>query len=73
MRITKKEKALLYFHGYQYDVVVRHYITISYNDTENILKVHDKMLDHCTFVLKRVTRRIKLFNRYIYFNTVYGG
>lgn len=72
-KLTKKEKVLYMQHGKKWDIVIKHYITISSHDTENIFKVHDKILDSGLIILKRVTKRIKIFNSYIYFNTVYGG
>ena len=73
MKLTKKEIKLYTYHKRQCSIVIKHYITISGHDTENILKVHDKMLDHCDIIIERKTYRIRLFNNYIYFNTVYGG
>ena len=72
-KLTKKEKVLYMYHGKKCDIVIKHYITISSHDTENILKIHDKMLDHCDIIIERKTYRIRLFNNYIYFNTIYGG
>ena len=72
-KLTKKEIKLYMMYGKKWDIVIKHYITVSSHDTENILKVHSKSIDSGLVVLKRVTKRIKVFNRYIYFNTVYGG
>ena len=72
-KLTKKEIKLYQMYGKKWDIVIKHYITISTHDGQNILKVHGKMIDQGLVVLKRVTKIIKIFNRYIYFNTVYGG
>lgn len=72
-KLTKKETKLYMQHGKIWDIVIKHYITISTHDGQNIIKVHGKSIDSGLVVLKRVTKRIKIFNRYIYFNTVYGG
>lgn len=69
----RKETKLYLQHGYKWDIYIKYYITISESDTENILKIHGKSVDSGLVVLKRITKRIKIFNRYIYFNTVYGG
>ena len=72
-KLTKKEFKLYIHSKKACTMIIRHYITLSTHDTENILKVHDKMLDHCDIIISRKTFRIKFFNKYIYFNTVCGG
>ena len=72
-KLTKKEIKLYIKYGKKWDIVIKHYITVSSHDTENILKVHSKSIDSGLVLFKRVTKRIKVFNRYIYFNTVDGG
>lgn len=78
-KLTKKEKVLYMVHGKRWDIFVYHNINISrYGsgssaDTDNILKVHTKMIDLDLTIFKRITKRIKIFNTYIYFNTIYGG
>ena len=69
----RKETKLYLQHGYKWDIYIKYYITISESDTENILKVNDKVIDNDLTVLKRETKIIKIFNKYIYFNKVYGG
>lgn len=73
-KLTKTEKVLFMQHRVEYDVISRFYITISPRDDVNILKVNSKMLEHCNYILKRSTLRIKIAkNRYIYFNIMFGG
>lgn len=71
--MTKKEKKLYFQHGRKWDVRVFYKITICNRDVENIFKCSDFLVDHNCLALKRVTRRIKVFNKYIYINTLYGG
>lgn len=69
----KKELKLYTLHGKKWNVQVTHKITLSNNDTENILKCNEKLCDKNLVCIKRVTKRIKLFNTYLYINTLYGG
>lgn len=74
MKLTKKEKQLYFNHGKKWDVIVKHYITLCNHDTDNLLKVHGKVVDAGLVILKRETKRLRLpFNWYIYFNRVFGG
>ena len=74
-KLTKKEKQLYMQYGKKWDIEIHHYITISGSDSENILKVHGKVIeDHGLVILKRITRRFTLpFGWYLYINKVYGG
>ena len=72
-KLTKKEIKLYSMYGKKWDIIVKHYITFSTHDGQNILKVHGKSIDSGLVVLKRETWKIKIFNRYLYFNTIYGG
>lgn len=69
----RKEIKLYLQHGYKWDIYIKYYITYSNNDTENILKVNDKVICNNLTIIKRVTKRIKFLKKYIYFNKVYGG
>ena len=71
--MTKKEKVLYWNHGRKWDVIVKYIVTLSRDDTINILKCHEKMIDLNCAILKRVTKRIHLFKTNIYFNKLYGG
>lgn len=71
--MSKKEKKLYMHYGKKWDVYVYHKINICEQDSENIIKCHEKLCHHNCVALKRETRRFKLFNTYIYFNTLYGG
>ena len=72
-KLTKKEQKLYYNHKQQCAIIIRHYITLSTHDTENILKVNDRVLEHCDIIIERKTWRLKLITKYLYFNTMYGG
>ena len=71
--MSKKEKKLYMHYGKKWDVYVYYKINICKHDTENIIKCHEKLCHHNCVVLKRETRKIKIFNTYLYFNTLYGG
>lgn len=71
--MTKKEKALYLVHGKRYEVVIKYYITFSSNDTENVIKCNEKILNHCNVIMQRNTKKFKLFKRNIYFNKYVGG
>lgn len=72
-KLTKKEEKLYYNHSKQCAIIIRHYITLSYTDSENLLKVNERMLEHCNIIIQRKTWRFKLITKYLYFNTMYGG
>ena len=74
-KLTKKEKQLYLQHGKSWDVEIHYYITISRQDSENILKVHGKVIeDHGLVILKRITKRLTLpYGWYLYINKIYGG
>ena len=71
--MTKKEKKLYLVYGREWDVIVKYKIVIASLDTLNIIKCNEKMCDLNCVMLKRVTRKIKLFKLNIYLNTLYGG
>lgn len=69
----KKLKQLYTVYGKRWDVQVVYKITISDHDTENILKCNEKLIDKGLICMKRITKKIKIFNKYIYLNKLYGG
>ena len=71
--MSKKEKVLYMNYGKKWDVVVKHKIFLCESDRENLYKCMDYLFDHDFVLLKRVTKRFRLFTFYIYFNTLYGG
>lgn len=73
MRLTKKEIKLYQTYGKKWEVEVKYYITLCKYDIDNICRVHEKLIDLGLIPLKRITRRIKFFNKYIYINIIYGG
>ena len=72
-RFNKKEIKLHVMYGKKWDVIVKHVITISSQDSENIIKCNEKLIEFNAVCLKRITRKIKVFDKYIYINTLYGG
>lgn len=70
---NKKLKQLYTVYGKRWDVKVIYKITLCNHDTENILKCNEKLIDKNLVCMKRITKKIKLFNRFIYFNKLYGG
>lgn len=70
---NKKLKQLYTVYGKRWDVKVVYKITICAHDTENIMKCNEKLIDKNLVCMKRITKKMKLFNRYIYFNKLYGG
>ena len=72
-KMTKKEKILYSNYGRRWDIIVRYKITLSRDDTVNILKCHEKMINLGCVMIKRYTRKIRLFNYYIYLNKLFGG
>ena len=71
--MTKKEKYLYLNHGRRYDLIIHYYITHSYNDTENVLKCNEKMLEEVDVIILRKVKRFKFIKGYIYFNKYVGG
>lgn len=71
--MSKKEKQLYLHFGKKWDVYVFHKITLSEQDSENIIKCHELLCKKNCVALKRETKRIKFFKTYLYFNTLYGG
>ena len=74
--MTKKEKKLYYNFGKKWDVEVKHVITLSDDDTENLFKYTDILFEKVEYefvILKRITRKLRIFRRTIYFNTLYIG
>lgn len=71
-KMTKKEIKLNVMYGKKWDVIIKHVITISVQDSENIIKCNEKLIEYNAVCLKRITRKIKVFDRYIYINTLYG-
>ena len=59
--MSKKEKKLYMHYGKKWDVYVYHKINICEQDTENIIKCHEKLYHHNCIALKRETRKFKLF------------
>ena len=70
---NKKLKQLYTVYGKRWDVKVVYKITICTHDTENILKCNEKLIDKNLVCMKRITKKMKLFNRFVYFNKLYGG
>lgn len=74
LKRLSKEKALYLVHGKRYEIIVKHYITLSRNDYENVIKCNTKMLEKANIIIERKTRKIKMFCGWIiYLNTYYGG
>ena len=71
--MTKKEKYLYLVNGKRYNVIIRYYITYSYNDTENVLKCNSKILEESDVVINRTTKKIRMLKKFIYLNKYVGG
>ena len=69
----KKEKKLYINHGKKWDVYIKYLITYSSHDGMNIIKCCEKSIKYNCVILKRESRRIKLFGWYLYFNKLYLG
>lgn len=72
-KLTKKEIKLYQICGKQWDIKVKYYITKCSSDIDNICKVHEKLIDLGLMPIKRVTKRIKLIDNYLYINIIFGG
>lgn len=71
--MSKKEKVLYMCYGKKWDVIVKHKIFICDDDHENLYRCMDYLYDNDLIGLKRITKRFRIFGKYIYFNTIYGG
>lgn len=70
---NKKVKQLYMIYGKRYDVKVVYKITICDHDTENILKCNEKLIDKNLVCMKRITKKMRFINKWIYLNKLYGG
>lgn len=71
--MTKKEIKLYTIHGRKWNVYIKYKITFSSYDAMNVIKCCETAVDYDAYILKRLTRRIRLFNNFIYFNKLYLG
>lgn len=71
--MSKKEKVLYMNYGRKWDVIIKYHITYSSHDGMNIIKCCEVACDKKCFILKRITRKFKLFKWNLYFNKLYLG
>ena len=67
------EKRLFLTYGKRWNIIVKHKIVIAHHDSVNVIRCNEYMMNHNCIVIKRITRRFRIFGTFIYLNTLYGG